>query len=597
MSVGVSEQDIKDVLAKELNVIDHKKDQKKGTLQRVRGMEDGLMHMFVALPRDEEGRFSHDTVRYALHRFFTHKYGWFIRGLEPTADAKHGSENPGGKEEAKEWVPSFLQDEFEHHFHRAGSDRESLVALGMAIQDLVRTEVGKRLEAAYQMHNFSQHASLSLEEATNLIDTYYVGFLNSGKFSASSPVEVRKKRGVFWSHYDHAAEAQEWLANFMKEHTESDTAISFEELQNVAFAIGEEYVDFNNLECKDLKKELRSLEGKKPGRVRLSAFYLKGMHSHWAFTEKKEYLRDLGVLDESDPEQPSVIIANYAMSRSNCLDASKLYTICCQNECEEILSYLEMFVGMPSATVEHMSTAVTSMKLDGIETMVSIPQHLQQRLEEIAAQNGDHIPLHGRLFGQWLHHAFPLNCPYPHETGTINPQTPDEWIKRSGAEQSVASDEEIKAQIDQDTCSIDDQGKVDCGDEGTAELSWNSKEELLTYYPQRAATPRQQSRGRTVLLACAFLAVAAPLACIFVQAKTGCGKVSDLLRQSGIAWRPLAMTSLLAVVAYSCGLLDVDLLLCSVIVAGVMCVARQVSFWKKQQAKKCADDPTAKCMA
>ena len=28
------------------------------------------------------------------------------------------------------------------------------------------------------------------------------------------------------------------------------------------------------------------------------------------------------------------------------------------------------------------------------------------------------VPLHGRLFAQWMHYAFPRHCPFPHVSGT-----------------------------------------------------------------------------------------------------------------------------------------------------------------------------------
>merc|ERR1719237_1259013 len=41
---------------------------------------------------------------------------------------------------------------------------------------------------------------------------------------------------------------------------------------------------------------------------------------------------------------------------------------------------------------------------------------LTGKLSAIAAQNRGRVPLHGRLFAQWLHFAFPYECPYPHVT-------------------------------------------------------------------------------------------------------------------------------------------------------------------------------------
>ena len=33
------------------------------------------------------------------------------------------------------------------------------------------------------------------------------------------------------------------------------------------------------------------------------------------------------------------------------------------------------------------------------------------------------MPLHGRLFAQWMHHAFPRHCPFPHVSGTAERQS------------------------------------------------------------------------------------------------------------------------------------------------------------------------------
>merc|ERR1740130_1348678 len=68
---------------------------------------------------------------------------------------------------------------------------------------------------------------------------------------------------------------------------------------------------------------------------------------------------------------------------------------------------------------------------------------LRTRLEEIAAQNeAGMVPIHGRLFAQWLHYAFPRDCPYPHETGSVNPMTPGEWFEAKKNNTAGASGED-----------------------------------------------------------------------------------------------------------------------------------------------------------
>merc|ERR1719409_1156545 len=39
---------------------------------------------------------------------------------------------------------------------------------------------------------------------------------------------------------------------------------------------------------------------------------------------------------------------------------------------------------------------------------------MTDKMYAIAARNGGEVPLHGRMFAQWLHYAFPHECPYPH---------------------------------------------------------------------------------------------------------------------------------------------------------------------------------------
>ena len=42
------------------------------------------------------------------------------------------------------------------------------------------------------------------------------------------------------------------------------------------------------------------------------------------------------------------------------------------------------------------------------------------------------IPLHARLFAQWLHHAYPRECSFPHASGISNPLSQDEFIEQVG---------------------------------------------------------------------------------------------------------------------------------------------------------------------
>merc|ERR1719271_374242 len=47
------------------------------------------------------------------------------------------------------------------------------------------------------------------------------------------------------------------------------------------------------------------------------------------------------------------------------------------------------------------------------------------------------VPLHGRLFSQWLHYVFPSECQYPHPVGASEAISPARWFNRTGLEDDI----------------------------------------------------------------------------------------------------------------------------------------------------------------
>jgi len=93
-----------------------------------------------------------------------------------------------------------------------------------------------------------------------------------------------------------------------------------------------------------------------------------------------------------------------------------------------------------------------------------------QYLDEIAKSHQGVVPLHGRLFAQWMHHAYPRECPYPHKSGTTRQQTGDEWFLENGIE-SLATEKEMH-EFTKKSSSI-----AVGSDE--AIMPWSTEEELL----------------------------------------------------------------------------------------------------------------------
>lgn len=142
------------------------------------------------------------------------------------------------------------------------------------------------------------------------------------------------------------------------------------------------------------------------------------------------------------------------------------------------MGHLESTVAAPAASLGRIVELVADLPSDTVAVPRNLSAILLGRLGDIADANGGQIPLHGRLFAQWMHHAFPRECPYPHESGTVSPQTPDEWMKETGDEEHRASEEERQSHVSNATLYIEANEDM--------ELPWSNVEELFANHPVKA---------------------------------------------------------------------------------------------------------------
>lgn len=442
---------------------------------RLGDFETALKRSFASLPKGPDGNLGHRAVRYVLHRLFVQRNGWYIKGLEPNGDAWHTSSNAS----LQDWVPSFLLGRLEARLGDRGVNLQELAALAAALEDLVNKEADGRLETAYTIQELPTSSRITVKQAEDVLDTYMMVYLLGGELSADSAADLQAKKTRFHAKYTGWKEADTWLHDIEGNRLVSHTSdgVDFATTKKIAEEIGAKYSTFNDQECRDLKSTLIKMESRsgRAGRVRLSDFYNMSLYSHWQFSEKAEYLRSLGALDESTGT-PSVIIPNYLTARPNCLEASSLYAMCCRDECEDLLGHIEEKIAAPSAHPDKIASVVSGLPSDTVAAPRVLPAPLLNRLGQIAKAHGGDVNIHGRLFAQWMHHAYPRECPYPHEAGHASPQTADEWMAKTGHASSNVSPEEIRKQVQ--TISHEDE---EYGTE--AELPWSEAEQLLDAQP------------------------------------------------------------------------------------------------------------------
>merc|ERR1719149_224237 len=155
---------------------------------RVAAFESSLRSMYSALPKNEHGHLEHQAVRYALHRLFVQRHGWYIKGLDPNGPAP----SPNGTIDnvSQDWLPAYLQASLEARSGERGAMLHELAALAAALEDLVQKEAVDRLHLTYKVLQLDTEGSIERKHAEDVMFTAFLSYLVANKFSAETPADV-----------------------------------------------------------------------------------------------------------------------------------------------------------------------------------------------------------------------------------------------------------------------------------------------------------------------------------------------------------------------------------------------------------------------
>jgi len=440
-------------------------------------LKQQLEPLYNALPKNDKGMLGHSTVRYALHRHFVHQHAMYVKGLEPAGES-WSKASPTDIMEDK--VPSYVQHLFEERLHSEGFGLHELALLAATLEHFIHSEAKERLALAYRLteHEFGLEEPVSTLVLEKVLDLYMAMFISGQIHRQLTDEQLAKLIHETPDLFPNWGETQTWLRMVQEEvlmnQGVSQDVVSFDEAHKVVQAITERYGRFQDQECREMTKLLNRKEHKGTGRMPLRSFYEAG----WQFAEKKEYLDQLGAIDSTfQQDQPMVVIPNYVMSVTNCIASSSMYSICCIDPCEDILRHLEAKAGAPAATPEELVKFVSETPSATVRVPRGLTQSLVNHLGEIAELHQGKVPLHGRLFSQWLHHAYPRECVYPQVAGTAQPLSAEDWMASNNVTSTSVSKAELQAILSE---AVQVKDLADGDMEET--LPWDAQEELVFHH-------------------------------------------------------------------------------------------------------------------
>jgi len=440
---------------------------------QLQGIKRDLAPMFEALPKSSDGRLESVTVRYALHRYFSSKHAWHISGLEP-----HSIDRVSAMEGL---APGHLFKLFNQRLQGSGMSLQELAIFASTLKDLIHSEVSDQLLRAFQKLDVPTQGVVSEEEVELTTEMWLMQYV------LGLDLEIRDREELLALEPEVVEVYPAWHGTAMWAHDLRRSMLlesascrnpfvehfsTYAETDGLVQELAHRFGLYQDLECRHIKSMLVEIEEHGTGRVPLSRFYVGGLGGEWHFTESVEYLRSLGTLDETNPSRPSVMIANYMNSQTNCFGASNFYSVCCVDECEALLGHVETEIAAPKAAPARIAAVVGAMSSDTIDAPRNLSTGLLRRLDEVAEVHNGMVHLHSRLFAQWMHYAYPRECPFPHVSGTFTQVSPTAYMEAMGEAALDVTKAEMKQHVD---AHVD----IAAEEAETMAMLWSGKEELL----------------------------------------------------------------------------------------------------------------------
>jgi len=397
------------------------------TRRRLPSASAALAPILATLPRRADGRLEVASARYALHHYFMRQFSWRVKGLDVAGS--HWNSSSLANVSSLQKLPASVRHGISDYLKGSGMSDQDVRALAVAIQKLASDNSEDRLRAVYNLISYPVDVEVNYKFAEYFVDLYtgtQILGMDLAKEDPNKLMRFVRKMSMFYPRWQ---QFQNFTRDVLAANTKAalgshvqQPPMAFAQISQVLRTIEERHGSWRSFECLELKSGLMEVEEPGTGRVRLSSFYGKALNGTWQFSETSDYLRQLGCLDESEPSSPRVIIANYINSHSNCISSNGHFSVCCVSECESLYGHIEGKLGTPTASPEELGSIVSSLPSSTVNAPRELSPVMMQRLRAIAAEDGGSIPIYGRLFAQWMHHAYPHECEFPHISGTTSPK-------------------------------------------------------------------------------------------------------------------------------------------------------------------------------
>jgi len=386
--------------------------------KRLRSIEAAIFPTYMAVPKNNQGRLEPQAVRHIINTFFRNEHGWVINGMQTTDVAEDA-----GVHNAlvlKALVPSLVEAALEAREAGRGLSLEEVAALAATLERLIMDESVELLQVAYHLNRVSLTEMLDEQELHEVLVSYLIVDIHRTSLDYTNQTQheefkrIRKEQGDTVELDEFAQDAVRNFAFSQQISSLGQRKYSFDSVARIVEYMAHAYARWQIEDCGYMRESLEGMDLSGTGTVPYDSFRAYPPSDVYAFSETEEQLRSMAVLDESVPGRPAVRISNYLLAESNCNPRGIYYVVCCMNPCTGIMSELEGHFKAPFVDPEPLLNFVANLSSRGdFDQFKTHGEELRSRLRALSDLHEGKVPLHSRLFEQWLHFSFPRDCPHP----------------------------------------------------------------------------------------------------------------------------------------------------------------------------------------
>merc|ERR1719468_716453 len=427
---------------------------------RLNHIEASMWQTFQAVPKNSRGRLSAVASRHILRNYFAATHGWIINGLEQHAMNTNVTDVHQSTillDRVPQLVENLLLAKRAGH----GLSLTDVVAMAAALERLIFDETLELLKVAYVFNEQKDSELVNQRQLFDILDSYMLLFEQGAAADLTDAdkhhriSKRRLKQDTNW--HSVRMYVQDTVKNM--EYMQKDIrnpfvapAYSFLRVAQLAEKLIQGYGRVQDAECRGMTQSLAQLDPKGTGRIPLHVFYSQPHTADYQFTESGYYLDLVGAMDMGGV--PSVRIANYVQGPSNCMAHTSYYSVCCLVACEELMRELEGSIRAPQESPQQLLLLVGNLSSPSIDAPRHLSPDLLTKMHTIAERHGGMVPLHGRLFAQWMHLAFPQECPFPHISADPELMRPSHWRRDGVAGKDLRVTPEDKKRLSEESANM-----------------------------------------------------------------------------------------------------------------------------------------------